>query len=140
MQSDRRPYAGRELKAQEAGSKKWLLGIIAAITVSTFIILGAPHILHTSTIYHFLLHLASVTIAVFLSTVSIISYKNSGNTRILLTALSFVALSLVEILLLLNAAELVGNLVIPGVDIDVSHLMLFGMLVLFGLGVLKVNK
>jgi hypothetical protein len=121
-------------------SKQWLLGIISAMTVSIFVVLAAPHILHTSVIYHFVLHLASVTLAVFLSTVSFISYRNSGSTRILLTALSFVALTVVELLYLLNVAEVIGQLTIPVVDIDLSHAFLLGMLALFGLGVLKVNK
>ena len=138
MQSNS-PYS-KAAPGQGSASKKWLFGIISAVVVSTFIILAAPHILHTSTIYHFILHLASITIAVFLSTVSFVSYRNSGSSRVLLTALSFVALTVVELLLLLNTAELIGSLAIPVVDIDISHVFLFGMLVLFGMGVLKVNK
>ncbi|SRR5579883_3144700 len=121
-------------------SKKWLLGVVSAMTVSIFVIFAAPHVFHTSVIYHFVLHLASVTLAVFLSTVSLVSYKNSGSTRILLTALSFVALTIVELIYLLNVAEIIGQLTIPVVDIDLSHVFLLGMLTLFGLGVLKVNK
>ncbi|MEO9321631.1 MAG: hypothetical protein ABI361_13270 [Nitrososphaera sp.] len=141
MQSDRRHFSQpRDNKLQDAAYKKWLLGIIAAVTVSSFIILASPHLFHTSTIYHFILHLASITIAVFISTISFVSYRNSGSQRVLLTALSFVALSVVELLMLLNAAEVIGDVTIPVVDIDVSHVFLFGMLALFGLGVLKVNK
>jgi hypothetical protein len=136
-----RPYVrSPDSASKDIGAKKWLFGVISAVTVSVFIVLAAPHIFHASTIWHFLLHLGSVTIAVFLSTVSFVSYRNTGNTRILLTALSFVALTIVELLFLLNTAELIGTPVIPVVDIDLSHVFLLGMLVLFGLGVLKVNK
>ena len=135
-----RPYARPPDSIRDAGAKKWLFGVISAVTISVFLIPLAPHVLHTSTMFHFLLHLGSVTIAVFLSTVSFISYRNSGNIRVLLTALSFVALTVVELLFLLNAAEIIGTPVIPVVDIDLSHVFLLGMLVLFGLGVLKVNK
>ena len=138
MQSKPRP-SPLDNRTFDAG-KKWLLGIISAMTVSIFVILAAPHLLHTFVIYHFLLHLASVTLAVFLSTVSLISYRNSGSTRILLTALSFMALTVVELLYLLNVAEVIGQITIPVVDIDLSHTFLLGMLALFGLGVLKVNK
>ena len=140
MQPNRSYARPPDAGIRDVGAKKWLFGVISAVTVSVFIVLLAPHVFHASTIYHFLLHLGSVTIAVFLSTVSFVSYRNSGSTRILLTALSFVALTVVELLFLLNTAEIIGTPVIPVVDIDLSHVFLLGMLVLFAMGVLRVNR
>ena len=92
-------------------------------------------------IYHILLHMASLTIAVFLSIVSFLAYSRNTTTRMLLMAVGFMTLALVEFFYLLQAEGIVlGQLIIPAVNIELSHVVLLIMVSLFGLGVLKVNK
>ena len=52
----------------------------------------------------------------------------------------FFALSVIEILYLFHATANLEDVIIPIVDIELSHIILFVMLTLFGIGVLKVNK
>jgi hypothetical protein len=91
-------------------------------------------------IYHVLIHIISLDIAVFLATVSIISYAKSKNNKILLTSLSFVFLVVIEIFYLLQAGHVLPEFYIPFVDINFSHILLTCMIVLFTWGVLMVEK
>jgi hypothetical protein len=53
----------------------------------------------------------------------------------------FMSLALVEFFYLLQAGGIViGQVIIPAVNIELSHIILLIMVSLFGLGVLKVNK
>jgi len=126
---------------QESVSKPVLLGLITALVVGVVAPLVIPHVAHPSMIYHILLHLAGLTIAIFLSIVSVLAYSRSSTTRMLLMAVGFMSLALVEFFYLLQAAGIViAQLVIPAVNIEFSHIILLIMVSLFGLGVLKVNK
>jgi hypothetical protein len=59
----------------------------------------------------------------------------------LLMAVGFMSLALVEFFYLLDAGGIViGQFIIPAVNIELSHVILLIMISLFGLGVLKVNK
>jgi hypothetical protein len=126
---------------QESISKPVLLGLITALVVGVVAPLVIPHVAHPSMIYHILLHMAGLTIAIFLSIVSVLAYSRSSTTRMLLMAVGFMSLSLVEFFYLLQAGGIViAQVVIPAVNIELSHIMLLIMVSLFGLGVLKVNK
>jgi hypothetical protein len=102
---------------QESISKPILLGLITALVVGVIAPLVIPHIAHPSMIYHILLHMAGLTMAIFLSIVSVLAYSRNTTTRMLLMAVGFMSLALVEFFYLLLI-----------------------MVSLFGLGVLKVNK
>ncbi|WP_337862482.1 hypothetical protein [Nitrososphaera sp.] len=125
---------------QEAASKPLLLGLTAAIVVGIIAPLVLPHVPHQSMIYHVVLHMASVTIAAFLSIVSLLAYRRAGGSRTLFMTLGFLALGAVEVSYLLQAAGIPFLLDIPNLNIEAPHLILLVMLSLFGLGVLKVNK
>jgi hypothetical protein len=126
---------------QDSISKPVLLGIITALVVGVLAPLVIPHVAHPSMIYHILLHMAGLTIAIFLSIVSVLAYSRNSTTRMLLMAVGFMSLALVEFFYLLQAGGIViGQVVIPAVNIEVSHIILLIMVSLFGLGVLKVNK
>jgi hypothetical protein len=100
-----------------------------------------PHVAHPSMIYHIMLHLAGLTIAIFLSIVSILAYSRNRTARMLLMTVGFMSLALVEFFYLLQAGAIaIGQIIIPAVNIELSHLILLIMVSLFGLGVLKVNK
>lgn len=126
---------------QESISKPILLGLITALVVGIVAPLVIPHITHPSMIYHILLHMAGLTIAIFLSIVSVLAYSRNRTTRMLLMAVGFVSLALVEFFYLLQAGGIaIGQVIIPAVNIELSHIILLIMVSLFGLGVLKVNK
>jgi hypothetical protein len=126
---------------QESISKPILLGLITALVVGVVAPLVIPHIAHPSMIYHILLHMAGLTMAIFLSIVSVLAYSRNTTTRMLLMAVGFMSLALVEFFYLLQAGGIViGQVIIPAVNIELSHIILLIMVSLFGLGVLKVNK
>ena len=126
---------------QESISKPILLGLITALVVGVVAPLVIPHVTHPSMIYHILLHIAGLTIAIFLSIVSVLAYSRNTTTRMLLMAVGFMSLALVEFFYLLQAGGIViGQVIIPAVNIELSHIILLIMVSLFGLGVLKVNK
>ena len=122
-------------------SKPVILGLITALVVGIVAPLLVPHIAHPSMIYHIILHMAGLTVAIFLSIVSVLAYSRNRTIRMLLMTVGFMSLALVEFLYLLQAGAIpIGQIVIPTVNIELSHLILLMMVSLFGLGVLKVNK
>jgi hypothetical protein len=60
--------------------------------------------------------------------------------RILFMTLGFISLAVIEFLYLFHATANIEDVIIPIVDIELSHIILLVMLTLFGLGVLKVTK
>jgi hypothetical protein len=131
----------RRAAVQESISKPILLGLITALVVGVVAPLVIPHVTHPSMIYHILLHMAGLTIAIFLTIVSVLAYSRSRTTRMLMMAVGFVSLALVEFFYLLQAGGIaIGQATIPAVNIELSHIVLLIMVSLFGLGVLKVNK
>jgi hypothetical protein len=131
---------GRGEPVQESVSKPILLGLITALVIGVVAPLIMPHIAHPSMIYHIMLHIASLTIAVFISIVSVIAYRRSTGARLLFMTLGFMALATVEFLYLLDATAIVNVFDISALGIELPHVILLAMLAMFGLGVLKVNK
>ncbi|MFL6482421.1 MAG: hypothetical protein ACJ70R_05795 [Nitrososphaera sp.] len=127
---------------QESISKPILLALVTALVIGVLAPLVIPHATHPSMIYHILLHIAGLTIAIFLSIVSFLAYLRNTTTRMLLMAIGFTTLALVEFFYLLQAGGIaeVGQIIIPAVNIELSHVILLLMVGLFGLGVLKVSK
>jgi hypothetical protein len=123
----------------ETLSKPILLALITALVIGVVAPLIMPHITHPTMIYHIVLHIASLTIAVFLSIVSILAYRRSTGTRLLFMTLGFVALAAVEFLYLLDATGIV-SMDISALSIELPHVILLAMLAMFGLGVLRVNR
>ena len=125
---------------QESVSKPILLGLITALVIGVVAPIIMPHVTHPSMIYHIVLHIASLTIAVFLSIVSVLAYRRSAGTRLLFMTLGFMALATVEFLYLLDATAIVSVFDFSTLGIELPHVILLAMLAMFGLGVLKVNK
>ena len=126
--------------AHSSLSKPILLGLVTAIVVGVVSPLVLPHLAHPSMIYHISLHIASFAIAVFLSIVSALAYTRSRSFRLLTMTLGFIALSIVEILYLLDSSAVLPIFDFSTLGIELPHLILLVMLAMFGLGVLKVNK
>jgi hypothetical protein len=133
--------SGGALMQRAIDSKPKLLTIVTALVIAILSIpVILPHIMHPSMIFHIFLHIISLIIALFLSIVSILSYKRSNSTRILFMTFGFFALAVIEILYLFHATANLEDVIIPIVDAELSHVILLVMLTLFGIGVLKVNK
>jgi hypothetical protein len=130
-----------QVPAKESTSKPILLGLITALVLGVVAPLVIPHVAHPSMIFHIILHMAGLTIAIFLSIVSLLAYSRNTTTRMLLMAVGFMTLALVEFFYLLQAGGItVVQVIIPTINIELSHIILLAMVSLFGLGVLKVNK
>jgi hypothetical protein len=125
---------------QESVSKPILLGLITALVIGVVAPLITPHVTHSTMIYHIVLHIASLTIAVFLSIVSVIAYRRRAGARLLFMSLGFMVLATVEFLYLLDATAIVSVFSFSTLGIELPHVILLVMLAMFGLGVLKVNK
>lgn len=137
MQIDR-----NRVDATQTISKPVLLGLTTAIVVGVMIPLIAPHLTHPSIIFHFALHVASLSIAAFLSIVSVMAFSRARGARLMFMMLGFIALAVVESIYLLDSTGSSMGMLSPlaGMDIELPHIVLLVMLCLFGLGVLKVNK
>jgi len=109
--------------------------IIAILTVPVIL----PHIRDTSTIYHIILHVASLIIAVFLGAVSILAYIRNGRSRLLFMMFAFLSLSVIEAMYLFNVSTNIEDIVIPGLDRSITSDFLV-TLTLFGLGIFRVKK
>ncbi|HEX6561946.1 MAG TPA: hypothetical protein VF016_07980 [Nitrososphaera sp.] len=131
---------GSNQPMQEAASKPLVFGLTAAIVVGIIAPLVLPHVTHPSILFHIILHMASLVIATFLSVVSLTAYRRTGGARTLYMTLGFIALGVAEVFYLFQSVGLLFFLQIPNLDIEFPHIILLGMLGLFGLGVLKVNK
>ncbi|MFL6324139.1 MAG: hypothetical protein ACJ72C_05170 [Nitrososphaeraceae archaeon] len=132
----------RHTPIQESISKPILLALVTALVIGVLAPIVIPHATHPSMIFHILLHIAGLTIAIFLSIVSFLAYLRNTTTRMLLMAIGFTTLALVEFFYLLQAGGIaeVGQIIIPAVNIELSHVILLLMVSLFGLGILKVSK
>jgi hypothetical protein len=112
------------------------IGAVAVLSIPVIL----PHLNHPSMIYHIVLHIVSLVVAVFLTTISAVAYSRSGSSRILFMFFAFLALTAVELIYLFNATEDIGEVALPFVHIELPHVIMLVMLALFGIGVLKVNK
>ncbi|MDF0680796.1 MAG: hypothetical protein P0116_07525, partial [Candidatus Nitrosocosmicus sp.] len=83
-----------------------------------------PHITQPTMSYHILVHMLSLDIAIFLTIVSLISYRKLKSKKLLLTSLSFIFLLILEILYLLQASHLVTTFYVPLIAVDFSHILL----------------
>ncbi len=122
-------------------SKPKLLAVVAAGVLSVMAVpVILPHISDTSMIYHLLLHVISLIIAIFLGLVSILAYLRNGRSRLLFMMFGFLLLSIIEATYLFDVTSKIEDIVIPIVDIELSHVIFLAMLTLFGIGIFRVNK
>lgn len=121
--------------------KPKLFIVVSVIVVSVLAIpLIIPYISHPQHIYHIMLHIVSLILAIFLCIVSFSSYFRNGGSRLLFMSLGFISLIVVEVLFLIYAARGIQDILVPGVNIELPHIILFAMLALFGIGIVKVNS
>jgi hypothetical protein len=53
---------------------------------------------------------------------------------------AFVSLSIIEAMYLFDVSSDIEDIVIPGVDIELSHVIFLVTLTLFGIGIFRVSK
>jgi hypothetical protein len=133
---------GRPLRIIDkiVSDKPRLFIVISIIVVSVLAVpVIIPHINHPQHFYHVILHIASLVLSLFLFIVSISSYIRNGGSRLLFMSLGFLSLVIVETLFLFYATQGIQEILIPMINVELPHVILFAMLTLFGIGVLKVN-
>jgi hypothetical protein len=122
-------------------SKPKMLAVVTAAVLAVMAVpVIIPHITDTSMIYHLLLHVISLIIAIFLGLVSILAYLRNGRSRLLFMMFGFLLLSIIEAMYLFDVTSKIEDIVIPIVDIELSHVIFLVMLTLFGIGIFRVNK
>ena len=120
--------------------KPKLFIIISVIVISVLAIpVILPHTGHPQHIYHIILHIASLILSIFLFIISLSTYFRNGGSRLFFMSLGFLSLVVVEALFLFYAARGIREILVPVVNIELPHIILFMMLTLFGIGVLRVN-
>jgi len=129
-------------KIKELFSNKTKLFLVLSLSVSSIIayLFLVPHLSHPSMSYHILIHIISLDFAIFLNTISIISYQKVKSKNLLLTALNSLSLLVIEIIYLLQASNIIMIFQVSLIEVEFSHLLLLFMLVLFACGVLKTEK
>ena len=121
--------------------KPKLFILVSVIVVSVLAVpLIIPYINHPQHIYHIILHIVSLILSIFLCIVSLSAFFRNGGSKLLFMSLGFISLVVVEILFLFYAARGIQDILIPGVNIELPHIILFAMLALFGIGIVKVNS
>jgi hypothetical protein len=121
--------------------KPKLFIVVSVIVVSVLAIpLIIPYMSHPQHIYHIILHIASLILSIFLCIISLSSYFRNGGPRLLFMSLGFLSLVVVETLFLFYAARGIQDILVPVVNIELPHIILFAMLALFGIGIVKVNS
>jgi hypothetical protein len=135
-------YFGAYEQIKEFLSNKTNLFLVLSLSVSSIIAYPflVPHLSHPSMSYHILIHMISLDFAIFLTTISIISYQKMKSKKLLLTSLSFLSLLVIEIIYLLQASHIIMIFQIPLIEVEFSHILLLFMLVLFACGVLTTDK
>ncbi len=118
--------------------------ILATLILATIVVFSLPlilpHITHEYMVYHVLLHMVTVLIAVLLVIISSIAYYRSRSTRMLLMMMALVALSIsegIDFLIIVNALRFTTT--VPLLNAEVPHLLILLALVFLLMGVLRVR-
>ena len=121
----------------ERKSRFVILGIIGIVSACTIPILY-PHIYHGAHIYILSLHVAGIILSLIMATLSINSFFMHRAKKMIIVSVAFLMFTAAELVTLLEAQKhhVVNIWESPS---EVSHIMLFGMLVLFALAIFRRN-
>ena len=107
-----------------------VVGILAAPVI-------LPHIFHGFHIAHILLHVGGITLATFLTILSVMAYARMHSKRLLITIFAFSTFVLAEIVTLLDATwptlYNIGDVAL----LEVGHLLMISSLGLLAMGVFR---
>ncbi len=112
--------------------------ILATITVFS-LPLVLPHITHEYMIYHVLLHLVTMSVAVLLVIISLIAYYRSRSTRMLLMSIALLVLTIAEGINFLVSVEALSYTTLPIINAEIPHLLILLTLLFLLTGVLKAR-
>ena len=107
-----------------------VVGILAAPII-------IPHLFHGYHIVHIGLHIGGITLAVFLSILSITAYLRLKTKRLLFTATAFVVFIGAEIALMIDATWPMFYDLGDVSLLEIGHLLTFGTLGLLAMGVFR---
>jgi hypothetical protein len=110
-----------------------VIGVVAILAIPVII----PHILHGFHLVHIFLHIAGITLAVFITILAALAYSKLKTKRLLLSTFAFATFIAAETVLVIDATW-------PGLyDLDymslleIGHLLTFSTLGLLALGVFR---
>lgn len=121
--------------AQLFSRKSNLFAIVLSVIVGLLAIpVIIPHVLHGYHMVHIGIHIAGITLSVFLSLLAVMAYKSLKTTKMLLTLISFTVFVIAEVVTLVDATW-------PTIyDLDYITLSDMGhMLLIVTLGVLSLG-
>ena len=123
-------------------NNKTNLFLVLSISFTSIILYPVliPHLYHSGMIYHIVIHILSFDMALFLTVISILSFKKTKSKRVLLTSLSFGVLLIAEFLYLLQSSNILGDYIMPYIEVEIPHILLLLMISLFAIGVIRVEK
>jgi hypothetical protein len=96
-----------------------------------------PHIFHKFQIFHILIHLSGVSLAVFLSVISVIAYSRVRTRRLFFTMLAFSLFVIAEALSLVEAAWQYTYYLGPFPVGEIGHFFELSALGMFALSVFR---
>jgi hypothetical protein len=123
-------------------SNKTNLFLVLSISFTSIVVypILLPHLFHPGMVFHIAIHILSFDMALFLTVISILSFKKTKSKKVLLTSLSFGILLIVEFLYLLQSSAILGDYHIPFIEIELPHMLLLLMVSLFAVGVIRVER
>ena len=123
-------------------SNKTNLFLVLSISFTSIVVypILLPHLFHPGMVFHIAIHILSFDMALFLTVISILSFKKTKIKKVLLTSLSFGILLIVEFLYLLQSSAILGDYHIPFIEIELPHILLLLMVSLFAVGVIRVER
>lgn len=123
-------------------SNKTNLFLVLSISFTSIVVypILLPHLFHPGMVFHIAIHILSFDMALFLTVISILSFKKTKSKKVLLTSLSFGVLLIVEFLYLLQSSAILGDYHIHFIEIELPHILLLLMVSLFAVGVIRVER
>ena len=124
-------------KFVQTRSKLVIFSIVGIVSACTIPILY-PHVYHGTHIYHLALHVAGIILSLIMATLSINSFFMHRTKKMIVVSSAFLMFTAAELVQLLEAEKThIHNFWESPTEI--SHIMLFGMLVLFAIAIFKRN-
>ncbi len=110
-----------------------VIGVVAILAVPVIM----PHILHGFHLVHIFLHIAGITLAVFITILATLAYSKLKTKRLLLSTFAFATFIAAESVLVIDATWPtlydLGDISL----LEVGHLLTFSTLGLLALGVFR---
>lgn len=110
-----------------------VIGVVVILAIPVIM----PHLLHGFHLAHIFLHIAGITLAVFITILAIMAYSKLKTKRLLLSTFAFTTFIAAEIVLVVDATWPtlydLGDISL----LEIGHLLTFGTLGLLALGVFR---